>query len=136
MSRASEPLILYSVGHSNQTAAEFVAMLQHHNIGLLVDVRSAPYSRWVPHFNKNALEALLPEHNIEYRFAGKHLGGRPTDETLYKEPTTPADDTKREAYLKKVDYQRVSESEHFRVGLRHLLKLVAEQGKQCGDDVC
>lgn len=125
MSHAIDALTLYTVGHSNQTPDAFVTLLQQHRIGTLVDVRSAPYSRWVPHFNKNALEALLPEHQIEYRYAGKHLGGRPSDISLYKDQNNP-DKLVREHYVQKVDYKLVMQQAYFQTGLRHLLRLVRE----------
>lgn len=76
-------LLLYTIGHSNQTADEFIAHLQQHRISVLVDVRSAPYSRFVPHFNKVELETLLPARAIDYIFAGEGLGGRPADPSVY-----------------------------------------------------
>ena len=72
-------LTLYTIGHSNLSAGDFLNLLKQHNITALVDVRSQPVSRRFPHFNKDALESLLPEAGITYRFAGKYLGGRELD---------------------------------------------------------
>lgn len=51
---------LYTVGHSSRSFEEFTRLLADHRITLLVDVRSKPYSRWVPHFSKHYLETHLP----------------------------------------------------------------------------
>lgn len=66
---------LWTIGHSNHTLEDFLAMLKFFNITLLVDVRSYPGSNYVPHFNKENLEQSLPENNIEYLHL-KRLGGR------------------------------------------------------------
>jgi len=52
--------MIFTFGHSNRPFNEFVELLNDNQITLLVDVRSKPYSRWVPHFNKNKLEESLP----------------------------------------------------------------------------
>jgi uncharacterized protein (DUF488 family) len=66
---------LYTVGHSTRALDEFVAALQCHSIQTLVDIRSFPMSRRLPHFNREALESSLPEVGIRYRWL-KELGGR------------------------------------------------------------
>lgn len=49
-------------------------MLQHHRIELLVDVRTLPASRRMPHFAKAALERSLPAAGIAYMHMPE-LGG-------------------------------------------------------------
>lgn len=66
---------VYTVGHSNRTSSEFVALLVEAGIGELVDVRTHPGSRRNPQFNGEALRAALAEAGIRYRWAGRHLGG-------------------------------------------------------------
>jgi uncharacterized protein (DUF488 family) len=66
---------LYTVGHSTRTLDEFIAVSQSHSIQTLVDIRSFPMSRRLPHFNREALEKSLPEAGIRYRWL-KELGGR------------------------------------------------------------
>lgn len=69
-------MALFSIGHSNHSAARFLALLQAAGIDVLVDVRSRPASRFSPQFNRKALENSLAGAGIEYRFAGAVLGGR------------------------------------------------------------
>src|SRR5690606_25094622 len=79
------PMTLYTIGHSNLSAEAFAERLQRHNITTLVDVRSAPVSKYVPHFSKSALNVFLPQRGVIYRYGGKYLGGRPDDPALIHE---------------------------------------------------
>jgi uncharacterized protein (DUF488 family) len=65
---------VYSIGHSTRTADEFQRLLGHYVIELLVDVRTVPKSRHVPHFNSDALRRSLQTRGIGYRHY-KKLGG-------------------------------------------------------------
>jgi uncharacterized protein (DUF488 family) len=66
---------LFTIGHSTRPLDEFVATLQSHSIQTLVDIRSFPMSRRLPHFNREVLEKILPEAGIRYVWL-KELGGR------------------------------------------------------------
>jgi uncharacterized protein (DUF488 family) len=83
ISEGEEPLTIYTVGHSNQSLGSFLALLQRHGIQSLVDVRSAPYSRYVPHFNRPELEDAVERQNIRYLSLGDVLGGRPPGDEFY-----------------------------------------------------
>ncbi|HEX9056240.1 MAG TPA: DUF488 domain-containing protein [Ktedonobacterales bacterium] len=77
------PLTIYSIGHSNQSLRSFIALLQRHGIQSLLDVRSAPYSRYVPHFNRPELEDAVERQGIRYIYLGDELGGRPLGDEFY-----------------------------------------------------
>lgn len=66
---------LFTIGHSTRTLQELIEALQAHSIQTLVDIRSIPMSRRLPHFNRDALENTLPEAGIRYVWM-KELGGR------------------------------------------------------------
>lgn len=68
---------IYTIGHSNHETELFISLLHQHGIELLVDVRSSPYSRYVPQANREALARSLATAGIAYRFLGKQLGGKP-----------------------------------------------------------
>lgn len=119
-------LTIYTIGHSNFEADEFLMTLQQHGITVLVDVRSRPVSKYVPHFNKDALEQLLPANSIDYRYAGKYLGGQPDDPAVYRSGELPDDETGREQYLRKVDYLAVMERDWYKKGIERLLDIVRE----------
>jgi len=67
---------IWTVGHSNRSWEEFAALLREHSIETLCDVRSWPGSRKYPHFERAALERLLGDEGIAYRWMGAPLGGR------------------------------------------------------------
>ncbi|HYS97100.1 MAG TPA: DUF488 domain-containing protein [Candidatus Dormibacteraeota bacterium] len=54
------------MGHSTRSLDDFTELLIHHGVGLLVDVRTVPASRRMPHFSKLALERSLPQSGIRY----------------------------------------------------------------------
>jgi len=66
---------LYTIGHSTRSLEELIAALQGHSIQTLVDIRSFPMSRRLPHFNRESLEKSLPEAGVKYVWM-KQLGGR------------------------------------------------------------
>src|SRR5450631_1705918 len=66
---------IYTIGHSTRTLEELAAALRGHEITTLVDIRSFPMSRRLPHFNRESLEQELPKHGIAYVWM-KELGGR------------------------------------------------------------
>lgn len=68
---------LYTIGHSTRTIEEFISILKEHDIGLVVDLRTHPFSRWMPQFNREKLKASLGDERIEYLYFGDRLGGRP-----------------------------------------------------------
>jgi uncharacterized protein (DUF488 family) len=67
--------VLYTIGHSTRTLDELIDALKAHGIQTLVDIRSFPMSRRLPHFNREALEKSLPDAGIRYVWM-KGLGGR------------------------------------------------------------
>jgi len=77
--------MLYTIGHSNHSLERFIELVQQYDIGTLIDVRSAPYSKYSPHFTKEMLEESLKKHGIRYVFMGRELGGRPQNKNLYDE---------------------------------------------------
>jgi uncharacterized protein (DUF488 family) len=69
------PMQLYTIGHSNHPPEKFIKLLQDSQISCIVDVRSKPYSRWVPCANRENMEKLLASIDIQYRYLGSLLGG-------------------------------------------------------------
>lgn len=100
---------LFTIGHSTHSLEAFVELLKHHAIDVLVDSRSSPYSRHVPHFNKEMLQATLKAAGIKYVYLGKELGGRPEGEEYYD----------AEGFAL---YYRVAESAFFQAGIARLEK--------------
>jgi uncharacterized protein (DUF488 family) len=99
---------LFTIGHSNHTIEAFIGLLQQHGITALADVRSHPYSRYLPHFTQSALKAALLNAGIRYVFLGKELGARPNNPDCYVEG--------------KALYERIAATELFSEGIQRLLK--------------
>lgn len=97
-----------TIGHSNHPLDHFIALLRMHGATAVADVRSAPYSRSNPHFNREMFQHSLKTNHIAYVFLGRELGGRPEDPGCYNDG--------------KVQYQKLAESLPFRDGLQRVLK--------------
>jgi len=109
----NEQPIIHSIGHSDHTLEAFIALLRQHGLTTLADVRSQPYSRWVPAFNRETLARALQEAGIAYLFMGDSLGGRPADAALYDAGASQG----------RPDYERLAATPAFQRGLERLLEL-------------
>jgi uncharacterized protein (DUF488 family) len=100
--------MIYTIGHSKHPIERFLALLRQHEVDALADVRSTPYSRFNPQFNKEKLQAALKSAGIHYVFLGEELGARSKDPACYDQQG-------------RVAYARLAASEPFRRGLERLL---------------
>lgn len=75
-------LVCFTIGHSNYTLEQFVQLLKTHGIAYLIDIRSAPYSKYTPQFNKESIQHELKKENVGYVYMGDRLGGRYTSPDL------------------------------------------------------
>jgi len=104
--------VLFSIGHSNHPIEHFLGLLRRHGVAAVADVRSRPYSRFVPHFSKERLQRRLQEERLGYLYLGAALGGKPV---------------RGEAPSGAMDYaSRVAEP-GFRAGIARLLAAAGEQ---------
>lgn len=76
---------VYTIGHSTHALDAFLALLRRHRITALADVRSSPYSRYNPQFNRETLHDSLRQARIDYVFLGRELGGRGEDQSCYRD---------------------------------------------------
>src|SRR5271163_1369179 len=76
---------LFSIGHFNIPAERFLAMLQNAGVNAVADVRTVPYSRRFPWFSQKTLAASLSAAGISYAAMGDALGGRPRDDSSYRD---------------------------------------------------
>jgi uncharacterized protein (DUF488 family) len=74
---------IYTIGHSTHSIGRLIELLKMHQITALCDVRSCPYSRMNPQFNREPLRDSLRD-NIKYVFLGKELGARSEDKNCYR----------------------------------------------------
>jgi len=102
-----EKSTLYSIGHGNKSIETLIEELKHFDINYLIDIRSKPYSKYNPQFNKNELKFSLLHKNITYTFMGDVLGGLPDDSSCYTNGH--------------VDYDKLKEKDFFKNGLKRLI---------------
>ncbi len=102
MTRPS-PFDLLTIGHSNQPAERFLALLKDAGVTAVADVRSVPRSRRFPWFSGKALAERLAREGIAYIPLGDELGGRPKNPALYCEGVA--------------DYEAMAATGEFRAGL-------------------
>lgn len=75
---------IYTIGHSNHSTEQFIALLVKHGVDAIADVRSTPASRFMPQFNRETLKGTLHDAGIDYVFLGRELGARPDNPTIYE----------------------------------------------------
>ena len=74
---------LFTIGHSTHFTGDFVGMLKQKSIEVVCDVRSHPYSKYNPQYNKETIAGELKDNNIRYIFLGKELGARNDNPDCY-----------------------------------------------------
>ncbi len=104
----SDTLTVLTIGHSTHSWERFVALLRSENVTAIADVRSSPYSRLYPQFNRDDLREELRLHGISYVFLGKELGGRPSERRFYCEDVA--------------DYEKMAQSPEFNKGLDRVIE--------------
>lgn len=107
--------MIFSIGHGNRDFNDFVKLLHEYEVEYLIDVRSSPYSKMFPVYNRETLSNLLKQNNIIYLYLGDVLGGLPKDPSCYIEYS---DKNKEEA--RKIDYSKIEKKEFFQNGLERL----------------
>lgn len=99
---------VFTIGHSNHAMARFLELLHAHQITAVADVRSAPYSRSNPDYNREFLKTKLNEAGIAYVYLGRELGARPEDPRFYHQG--------------RVQFRALSQSQVFLTGLDRVIK--------------
>ena len=100
--------IIYTVGYSKFEIADFIDTLKRFQISAVADVRSVPFSKFKPDFNKEVLKSELNKHGIKYVFLGDFCGARIDDKSCYIEG--------------KVDFSLVAKTKKFQEGLTRILQ--------------
>lgn len=99
---------MYTIGHSNHAIEHFIELLERFAVDCVCDVRSAPYSRRNPQFNRETLRDSLKQQGIRYVYLGKELGARTEDEACYVNG--------------KVSFERLAATPLFRKGIERVLE--------------
>ncbi len=107
-------LSVLTIGHSNHSIEKFIGLLHQHDVEVLVDARSQPFSRFSPHFSRKPLERAVTDASMVYMFMGDALGGRPKAQELYDANG-------------KVLYDKVEEQEFYRAGIARLVDTIRQR---------
>ncbi|MFL9501978.1 DUF488 family protein [Rhodopseudomonas palustris] len=97
-----------TVGHSTLTYERFLELLQGASITAVADVRSMPFSRHFPHFNRESLCDRLRKDEVAYVFLGAELGGRPKGRRFF--------------YDGVADYEKMARTLDFARGLERVIE--------------
>jgi uncharacterized protein (DUF488 family) len=100
-------LEIFTIGHSTLPYERFIALLRHAGVDAVADVRTSPFSRHFPQFNRDNLKSELRLDGVSYVFLGRELGGRPRDQMLYRDGVA--------------DYEKMATCEAFGKGLERVV---------------
>jgi len=98
---------VYTIGHSTHPIETFIELLEIQQINCVIDVRSTPYSKYNPQYNKELLQKSLFQHEILYAHFGKEFGARHTSPSLVDS-------------MGRVIFDKVRASEGFQQGVARL----------------
>ncbi len=98
---------LYSIGYAGYQIEDFINELKANEIGVLIDVRSTPYSSHFSEYNRDNLEKRLNCNRIHYRNYANEFGARQPDPSFYSP----------EGYL---DFEKFTSSTVFNSGVKKI----------------
>jgi len=103
----SSERLVFTIGHSNHQIEAFITLLKKYQVNCIVDVRSKPYSKLFPQFNKDNLSELLKKQRINYLSFAKEFGARYEKKAFLDENNH-------------VDFVKVTVGDDFKMGLKRL----------------
>jgi len=98
---------IFTIGHGTRPINELLDLLKKYGIDYLADVRTQPYSKFNPQYNRESLHCSLNQQNIKYIYLGDALGGRPQDPSCHDS-------------MGRVDYNLVRQQDFFKNGIERL----------------
>jgi uncharacterized protein (DUF488 family) len=101
-------LQVFTIGHSTISYERFHALLCLHRVNVVADIRTSPFSRHVPQFNRDNLQRELRSSSVKYVFLGDELGGRPKDKGLFLNGVA--------------DYERMAQTIEFARGIARVVE--------------
>lgn len=99
---------LFTIGHSDNSTEQLIDRLRRNGIAIVVDVRSKPFSRYHPQFNRYVIAEDLRKVGVPYIWMGHCLGGMPEDPELLTQG--------------KADYDKIRGSKEYQAGLDELMR--------------
>ncbi|GKX66882.1 DUF488 family protein [Inconstantimicrobium mannanitabidum] len=99
---------IFTIGHSNYPIDYFISLLKINKINCVVDVRSTPYSKYTPQYNREEVKKLLNIKGITYIHMGEEFGARREKKELYS----------KEGYL---DFEKTRKDSIFLSGVDRII---------------
>lgn len=99
---------IYTIGYSTYEIGSFISILKSNHISAIADVRSYPYSKFKPEFNREILNETLKANRLYYVFLGDELGARSKDDACYIDG--------------RADHKLIAQSSLFLNGIGRILK--------------
>jgi len=106
---------LITIGIGKRDVDEFILQLREKDIDYLIDIRSSPYSKYKPEFNKEPFSNSLKRAGIKYGYWGDSLGGLPDDPYILTNG--------------RVDYGKLARRPNFIQGLERLISALENDYK-------
>lgn len=97
---------IFTIGYSGFSFGEFADMLQKNHISAVIDVRSSPYSRHFPDYDRETLKNALIQKHIYYKNYAHEFGARQDNPLFYTDGI--------------MDFTKFSHSEQFLQGVEKL----------------
>lgn len=117
LSKPDIPAItIYTIGHSNHDIEKFIQLLEMHQIDMLIDVRSAPSSKYATQYDQKALKGSLKDASIQYKYMGKSLGGRPKDKDVLNSES-------------KIVRENIEQKDWYKQGIQELIEISKKHGR-------
>ena len=108
-------ITIYTIGHSNHDIEKFIELLEMHEIDMLIDVRSAPSSKYASQYDQKALKVSLKDASIQYKYMGNSLGGRPKDKDVLSSEG-------------KIVRENIEQKDWYKKGIEELIEISKKHG--------
>ena len=117
---------IYTIGYGGKDIDTFVKCLKKNGVDCIVDVRSYPFSKTFPMFDKARLEQTLKKENILYAHFGKEFGARRIEKEAYLLSYNLKGELKEQ-----VSFNEVYKLSAFNKGVERTLSAIKQGYKVC-----
>ena len=117
---------LFTIGYATKEISEFVHLLKKHGVTCLIDVRTSPFSKTFPSYDKNHLKDTLKKEGIIYAHFGNEFGARRSEDELYSLTYSLKGDRKEQ-----VDFNKVYQHPNFQLGVQRVYKALDQGYRIC-----
>ena len=117
---------IFTIGYAGKSLEEFLLCLKANKIHYLLDIRSEPYSKVFPNYNKDDLKAFLSKHNIVYVYYGDYFGARRKENEVYQYTFSKSGHLQEQVF-----FSEVYKTEMFQLGVEKVLNKINNNWNVC-----